>query len=104
MNCRKALSVVLLLLVTFEILPCSFHDDSPLATGGTSGVACSIEPLQVCDQGDSPLGSLANALVLVPGDPPLILAPELLGLVVEHASFAPDGFRPSIDHPPQLLL
>jgi hypothetical protein len=102
MNCRKAVAVVLLMFMALEILPCVCLDASAPATGESGGFMCSIGPLQVCDSGDSLLGALANIPVLVPGATILILSPAIHFLVPDLTSFVPDGFCPSIDHPPQL--
>lgn len=102
MDCRKAVAIVLLVFIALEILPGVCLDAPPLAPGVQGSFSCSIEPLQVCDSGDPLLGSLANIPVLVPGAPVLHPSPEISYLVPDGASFALDGFRPSIDHPPQL--
>jgi len=103
MNFRNAIAVVLLLFMALEIQPCGCLEVPALATGALSSFACSIEPLQVCDSGDSLLGALANIPVLVPETTALVLSfPEIQRLAPDRTSFAPDGFRPSIDHPPQL--
>lgn len=103
MNCRKAVAVVLLMLLALEIVPCLCLETSTLATDAPGSFSCSLVSLQVCDQGDSLLGSLvANLPVLIPEAAILLPSPEVLCLVPDRASFALDGFRPSIDHPPQL--
>jgi hypothetical protein len=102
MDCRRAVAVVLLMFMALEILPCSYLKEPMSATAAPDSFACSIEPLQVCEQGDPLLGSLANLPVLVPGVVFLLLSPEVRCLVPDDASVALDGFRPSIDHPPQL--
>jgi hypothetical protein len=102
MNCRKAVAVVLLMFMALEILPCGYLEAPALATGALGSFACSVESLQVCDSGDSLLGALANIPVLVPGATMLILPPEIHFLVPDLTSFVPEGFCPSIDHPPQL--
>jgi len=102
MNCRAAVSVVLLVLLALQILPCSYQEDPTAASSGTGSLTCRFEPLQVCDSGDSFLGALANIPVLVPGAPALFLTTEISGLIPDGAAFAPDGFKPAIDHPPQL--
>lgn len=90
------------MLLALEIQPCVCLEAPILATGALGSFTCSIQPLQVCGHGDSLLGSLANVPVLVPGALVLMLSPEIRCLAPDGASFALDGFRPSIDHPPQL--
>lgn len=102
MDCRKAVAVVLLMFLALEILPCAFQEEPTLTADGPRGFACSIEPLQVCDHGDSFLGALANLPVLVPGTPMLIPSPGIRYLLNDDSSFPPVGFHPAIDHPPQL--
>jgi hypothetical protein len=102
MNCRQAVAIALVIFLALEILPCSFLHAPTMATNVSDGFACCIEPLQVCDNGDHLLGALANLTVLVPGATVLILIPEVHTLVPDRTVFIPDGFRPSIDHPPQL--
>lgn len=88
--------------MALEILPCAYQEEPTLASAGPGSLTCRIEPLQVCDQGDPFLGALANLSVLVPGAPVLILTSQVFYLVPDGASFVPEGFRPAIDHPPQL--
>jgi hypothetical protein len=102
MNCRKVVAAVLLMFMALEILPCMCLDASAPVPGAPRSFACSIEPLQVCDSGDSLLGALANIPVLVPGATILILSPAIHFLVPDLTSFMPNGYCPSIDHPPQL--
>lgn len=102
MNFRKAIAVVLLLLIAQGILPFAYQEVPDLSGGGPGAVSCRIEPLQVCDPGDPFFGSLAGFPVLVPGTPVLILCPEIRFFAPDFASFVPDGFHPAIDHPPQL--
>ena len=73
-----------------------------MAGSEPGGFACRFEPIQVCDQGDPFLGSMAGIPFLVPAAPALLLTPELVSVVPDGASFVPDGFKPPIDHPPQL--
>lgn len=102
MNCRSACAVVLVALLTLQILPFSCRDDSNRASSEPGAFTCRFEPLQVCDHGDSFLGALAKFPVLVTGAPVLIPSTEVLCLVPDREFFAPDGFHPVIDHPPQL--
>lgn len=102
MKCRGAVAAILLVLLAMEILPCSFQETPIGASGVPGSLTCRFEPLQVCDQGDFFLGALGDLPVLVPGIPVLVLAPTVLCLVPAGSSFMPDGFRPTIDHPPQL--
>lgn len=102
MNCRKAVAVFLLIFLALEILPCTYLDAPTLSADGQRALACSIEPLQVCGDGDSFLSVLVHFPVVVPGTPVIILSAEVRYFVPDGASFAPDGFHPAIDHPPQL--
>lgn len=85
-----------------EILPWGFVESAPAAPGGQPERTFCIEPLQVCDHGDSFVGVLFDLPVLLPGAPCLLPSTETLRLVQQAAAFVPDGFRPAIDHPPQL--
>jgi hypothetical protein len=102
MNCRSVVAGILLILLGLEILPCSYLEPVTLSAAGSRGFACSIEPLQVCDHGDSFLGVLFDLPVLLPGPPSLFPSSETLSLVQQAVAFVPDGFLPAIDHPPQL--
>jgi len=93
---------VLLVFLALEILPCAYLGPPVLSSDGSRGFTCSIEPLQVCDHGDSFLGVLLDLPVLLPGAPCLLPAIATLPLVQQAAAFVPDGFLPTIDHPPQL--
>ena len=97
------MAVVLLILLALEILPCAYLESPTLSTDGPSGFACSIEPLQVCDNGDSFFGVLADLTVLVPGGPVIDLTPEVRSIAADGTRFVPERFVPAIDHPPQLF-
>lgn len=99
---RAIVAVVLVASLGLEILPWGFIECEPAVPGGKSEHAFRIEPLQVCDHGDSFVGVLFDLPVLLPGAPCLLPSSETLPLVQRAAAFAPDGYRPSIDHPPQL--
>jgi len=94
-------SVFLIALLGMEILPWGFVDCVPAAPGNVSARTFRIEPLEVCDHGDSFVGVLFDLPVLLPGAPCLIPSTETLPLAQQAAAFVPDGFRPVIDHPPQ---
>lgn len=102
MDCRKIIVLALLALFTMEILPFSYREPPLMAAEEPAGIAFRFEPLQVCDQGDPFLGSMAGIPFLVPEAPVLILAPELSGVAAETRFPVPDGFKPAIDHPPRL--
>jgi hypothetical protein len=93
---------VLVALLGLEILPWGFVECAPAVPGEQSERAFSIEPLQVCDHGDSFVGVLFDLPVLLPGAPCLLPSTAALPLVQQVSAFVPDGFRPAIDHPPQL--
>ena len=99
---RAVVSVVLVALLGMEILPWGFVECVPAIPGEQRERTFSIEPLQVCDHGDSFTGVLSDFPVLLPGAPCLIPVPESLPLVQLAGAFVPDGFKPAIDHPPQL--
>lgn len=102
MSCRGAVAAVLLVLLALEILPCSFQATPIGSCEAAGGLACRFEPLQVCDDGSSSLGVLAEHPVLVTGIPVLIVSPAFFGLVPEGGSFAREGVRPAVDRPPRL--
>jgi hypothetical protein len=95
-------AVVLIASLGLEILPWGFVECAPAIPGEQGDRAFSIEPLQVCDHGDSFVGVLFDLPVLLPGAPCLFPSPQALPFVQQAAPFVPDGFRPAIDHPPQL--
>lgn len=99
---RILIAALLVGTLGLEILPWGYVECVPAAPGEKSGRAFRIEPLQVCDHGDTFLGVLFDLPVLLPGAPCLYPSPELARLFPEPAAFAPDGFLPAIDHPPQL--
>jgi len=99
---RSFVSVTLLALLGMEILPWGFVDCVPAIAGVPSERTLCIEPLQVCDHGDSFLGVLFDLPVLLPGAPCLFSSTETLPFVQQAAAFVPDGFLAAIDHPPQL--
>ena len=96
------MSVVLFALLGMEILPWGFGERVSADRGGGSECTASIEPLQVCDHGDSFLGILFDLPVLLPGAPCLFPSTEALPLVQQAAAFVSDGFHPPIDRPPRL--
>lgn len=96
------MSVVLVALLGLEILPWGLVECAPSSPGGTSDLSFRIEPLQVCDSGDSFLSILFDVPVLLPGAPCLFPSTESLPNIQQVAAFVPDGYLPAIDHPPQL--
>jgi len=99
---RTFLSVVLVAFLGTAILPWGFVECVPAIPGGPLERTLCIEPLQVCDHGDSFVGVLFDLPVLLPGAPCLFPPPEGLPSVQQVAAFVPDGIHPAIDHPPQL--
>jgi len=99
---RAFVSIVLVALLGMELLPWGFVESLPAVPGGQSERTFCIEPLQVCDNGDSFLGVLFDLPVLLPGAPCLFPSTEALPLVQQTVAFVPEGFHPAIDHPPQL--
>lgn len=99
---RVVISIVLLALLGMEILPLGVVECVPAAPGGAVERTLSIEPLQVCGHGDTFAGVLFDLPVLLPGALCLLPSTETLPLIQLAVAFAPDGFRPAIDHPPQL--
>ena len=99
---RALVSVVLVTLLGLQILPWGCVECAPAFPGAEREQACTIEPLQVCDGGDSLLGDMFDLPLLLPGAPCIIPSTEALPLLQQAAGFVPDGFHPSIDHPPQL--
>jgi len=99
---RAMVPVVLIALLGMGMLPCGFVECVPAVPGGPLERTLCIEPLQVCDHGDSFVGVLFDLPVLLPGAPCLFPPPEGLPSVQQAAAFVPEGFRPAIDHPPQL--
>lgn len=93
---------MLLVLSALEVLPFTVQDPPLMPGCEPGGFACAFEPIQVCDQGNPCLGTVAGLPFLVARTPELVLAPGIVALVPEGAAFAPDGFTPPIDHPPQL--
>jgi hypothetical protein len=61
----------------------------------------SVEPLQVCDHGDSCVGVLFDLPVLLPGAPSLLPSSVSLPHVQQSGAAVPDGFHPSLDRPPR---
>ena len=96
---RAFVSVALVALLGMEILPWGYVECVP---GATSERSLCIEPLEVCDHGDSFVGVLFDLPVLLPGAPCLFPSTETLPFVQLAATFVSDGFIPAIDHPPQL--
>ena len=99
---RVFASILLVAALGMEILPWGFVECAPAVPGGQSERTFCIEPLHVCDHGDSFVGVLFDLPVLLPGAPCLFPSAETLPVVQLAASFVPDEFLPSIDHPPQL--
>ena len=99
---RALVSVILVASLAMEILPWGFAECVPAVPGGHSERTLCIGPLQVCEHGDSFVGVLFDLSVLLPGAPGLLTSTEALALVEQAVDFVPDGFRPAIDHPPQL--
>lgn len=99
---RAFVSVIMVAALGLQILPWGCVAFAPLLPGEDRELACVIEPLQVCDDGDSLLGDLSELPVLLPGGPCLFPATATLPLGQQAAAFVPDGFHPAIDHPPQL--
>lgn len=108
--CRFSRCTVFRVLVTafligtlgLEILPWGFVECVPAVPGGQSGRTFSIEPLQVCDHGNSFLGVLFDLPVLLPGGPCVFPSPEVTRFLPEAVVLLPDGYLPAIDHPPQI--
>ena len=98
---RALVSVVLLASLGIEILPFGFVECAPVVSGAQQQRTVSIEPLQVCDHGDTFLGVLFDLPVLLPGGLCLHPSSERLPLVRSAAVCIPDGFAPSIDRPPR---
>ena len=99
---RAFVSVAVVAFLGTAILPWGFVEFVPAVPGGPVERTLCIEPLQVCDHGDSFVGVLFDLPVLLPGAPCLFPPPEGLPSVQQAAAFVPEGFRPAIDHPPQL--
>ena len=99
---RICVSFLLVAVLGMEVLPGGFVECVPAIPGEQSERAINIEPLQVCDHGDSFLGVLFDLPVLLPGAPCLFPSTAALPLVQQAVAFVPDGFLPAIDHPPQL--
>lgn len=99
---RIVVSVILIAFLSMEILPWGFVECMHAVPGGDSERTFRLEPLQVCDHGDSSLGVLFDLPVLLPGAPGILPLTEALALVGQAVAFVPDGFHPAIDHPPQL--
>jgi len=99
---RVVVSVVLIASLGMKVLPWGFVEYTPAVPGGHAERALRVEPLQVCDHGDSFVGVPFDLPVLPPGAPCLLPPPEALPLVQQAAALVPDGFSPAIDHPPQL--
>jgi hypothetical protein len=95
-------SVFLIALLGMGILPWGLVEGAPDVPGGPLERTLCIEPLQVCDHGDSIVGVLFDLPVLLPGAPCLVPSPVTLPLVQQANAVAPDGFLPAINHPPQL--
>ena len=98
---RAALACVLTLMFVLQTLPCVCVREPLPDLDGTGGFTCRFEPLQVCDDGDVPLGGLGARPLLVPGAPLLFPPRDFLCLVPEGAAPTRDGFRQPIDHPPE---
>lgn len=101
MNCRALLSAALLVLLTLQILPCSFREPPMAATGGGGGLACRFEPLQVCDDDSSLLGAWSGTPVLLAAAPVVFPSREVRALGPERTVCLPDGFKPLIERPPR---
>lgn len=98
---RTAIAIVLLGSICTEILPCAYVDSPPSPTGVLSGRSFAIEPLQVCDHGDSFLGVLSDLPVLLAGAPDALPAPEVRRLLPEDVALSTGQFHASIDRPPR---
>lgn len=98
---RASVSVVLLGLLGMEILPLGVVERMSAVPGVESERTFRIEPLQVCDSGDSFFSVLFDLPVLLPGAPSLIPLSEALPLTQQAIAFVPDGFNPAIDRPPR---
>lgn len=96
-------AVVMLVLVALEIVPCSCLRDPTDSLSGSGTITCRFEPLQVCEDGGSFLGALANHPVLVPCALVPFASHELLGCTPEGTILLPDGFKPIVDRPPELV-
>jgi hypothetical protein len=99
---RTFVAVLLVALVGIGILPFGFVECLPSTPDELRERSLRIETLQVCDDGDSLIGVLFDLPVLLPGTPHLQPSAGTLLLVRQAMAFVPDGFHPSIDHPPQL--
>lgn len=99
---RTFVSIILIALLGMEILPWGFVEGVPAVPGGPIERTLGIEPLQVCDHGDSFVGVLFDLPVLLLGALCLLPSTEALSLVQQGVAFVTDGFHPAIDHPPQL--
>ena len=84
------------------ILPWGVVENMHALPAGQPEPSFCIEPLQVCEPGDSFLGVLFDFPMLLPGAPCFFASTEALPRVQTAAAFVPDGFPPAIDHPPQL--
>lgn len=99
---RALIAFVLVAFLGLEILPLGFVEFLPAPPGGPGERTACLEPLQVCDCGDTFLGVLSDLPVLLPGAFCLLPSSAALPVVQEAVAFVPDGYRPAIDHPPQL--
>ncbi len=99
---RTVVSVFLIALLGLEILPLGLVECVPAVPGGPMERTLCIEPLQVCNHGDSFVGVPFDLPVLLPGSPCLFPPPEGRPSVLLADAFVADGFHPAIDHPPQL--
>ncbi len=92
--------VVLILSLGIEVLSCTFVECVTVAPTEQCGGAFSLESLQVCDDHDT-IGVLFDVPVNLPGAPCLLASVAPRRYLQYAAAFAPDGFRGTIDHPPQ---
>lgn len=99
---RTVVSVFLIALLGLEILPWGLVESVPRLPGEAVERTLCIEPLQVCNHGDSFVGVPFDLPVLLPGSPCLFPPPEGRPSVRLADAFVPEGFLPAIDHPPQL--
>jgi hypothetical protein len=99
---RAFMSVVLVLFLGTAILPWGLAECVPGVPGGSLERTFCIEPLDVCDHGDSFVGVLFDFPVLLPGAPRLVPPPKGLPCLQQAAAVVPDGFHPAIEHPPRL--
>lgn len=99
---RVAVAALLLTSVALEILPFGLADSLAAAPGERGERTCFVEPLQLCDDGAGFEGFLYDLPVLVPGAPGFVPPAGALVPVAGAAPRVPEGFRPAIDHPPQL--